>query len=149
MRFRDSVFFFLSILLIFFEGIWLAQILARINAVLNVYFYHSSYAWISNIFSFFSLKIPVIAENLAQFILAFAHLFVSLIALKLYFKWSKKQFFYGFIGAYIAFIFTSVTLILLYAIQVRFFSVWQDFINLFFSPFLIIFIFLVIKLVKK
>lgn len=144
-----SLFFFLLILLIFAEGIYFTQLVERTNILLKVYAYQSQYSWVSYYFLFFASKFPVIAENLAQLILAFPHLFTSLIALKLYAKWNKKQFFYLLIGSYAVFLLVSISLIFLYSTQVSFFAVWQDFTNLFFSPFLIFFTYLVIKLVRK
>jgi len=149
MRKQDKVIFFLLVLLIFLEGLWFAKILMYANSILEAYIFHSSMTWVSSIFQFFAQKLPVIAENTTYFVLAIFHISISLLALKLCFKWSLKHFFYIWVLIYLIFICVSIVLMLAYTTQVSFFKVWSDFVNLFFSPFLMIFVFLVAKLVRK
>lgn len=141
--------FFLLLLLIFLEGLWLTKILSMISHLLDTYGYKSSSNLVRNLFLLFTQKIPVIALNFPALVLAFFHLFVSIFALKIYFQWSNRHFARFFLILYFLFLLVSLALIILSASHAPFFKVWEDFITLFLSPFPLIFIAIMVKLAKK
>jgi hypothetical protein len=149
MRSQDKAIFFLLIIFIFLEGLWLTKIFSWISHLLDIYGYKSPLNLLRNLFLVINQKIPVVAVNLPQLIWAFFHLIATIIALKLYFQWKNKYAFYFFLFIYTLFLLVSFTLIFLSASNPRFFKVWGDFINLFISPFPLIFISLMIKLTNK
>lgn len=137
------------IILLFLEGIWFEKLLPPTNDFLTNWFLNSSIDWIRQLTMFFHQKLPVFAENLVIFVIAFFHLLMTVLCLKIYFSWRLITFFQIFFTCYFIFFCFSCVLIYAYIAQVRFFQVWEDFKGLFFSPFPLIFMFLICKLVKK
>lgn len=149
MRSQDKAIFFLLIIFIFLEGLWLTKILSLFSYFIDIYGYKSPLNLVRNLFLFIDQKAPVIAANFPQLIWAFFHLIATVIALKLYFQWKNKYALYFFFFIYILFLFVSFLLIFLSASNLKFFKVWEDFINLFISPFPLIFISLIVRLTNK
>ena len=137
------------ITLIFLEGIWFEKLISSVKSMLNHFFVNSSVYWIKNIALLLNQKIPVIMENLFVFILAIPHLLIVSLCLKLIYTWHKKLFIGVYFIGYLIFCVISLLLIYAYSYDARLFKVWKDFIELFFSPFPLIFMFLIWKLFRK
>ncbi len=148
MSIKDKLVFFLLIIFIFLEGLWLTKMLSLLGYIIDICGYKSPINWVRNLFLFIDKKTPVVAANIPQLVWAFFHLIATVIALKLYFRWKNKYTFYFFFFTYTLFLFVSFILIFLSGSSPRFFKVWEDFISLFISPFPLIFISLMVKLAK-
>lgn len=146
---KNKILLAFLIILLFLEGIWFDKITFWLNHFLINWFVESSVPWIHQFANLLIEKVPVITENLIVFILGFLHLLLTFLCLKIYFSWQFRPFIKLFFMSYLIFLGFSIALIYAYIWQVRFFQVWKDFKELFFSPFPLIFIYLICKLAKK
>jgi hypothetical protein len=146
---KNKLWLVFLIALIFLEGIWLEKVTEFFQSLLLTYFFESGIQPIRNFALLLHQKIPVITENLFVFILAILHLLLTILCLKILFSWTSKTFLKVYLACYGVFCVISIFLIYAYAAQSRFFQVWKDFKELFFSPFPLIFMFLIYRLLEN
>ena len=147
---KNKIMIATCILLIFLAGIWDKYVLFNINSALQHFFFGSSVGFVKQFADLLIEKIPAFTENTAYFVWAFFHSLLGVLCLKIYFKWSFKTFLLVFFACFSVFLLISTVIIFGFVFYKGiFFRFWHQFKELFFSPFPLIFMFLICKLLRK
>lgn len=140
---------FLLVGLHFILGIFREKIVLALDSFFEVSIVKNESFMLRPLVVFSQQKIPVFLANFGILFYAPFFLLLTLLCLSVYFYWQIGFFFKVFIVIMLLYFFIATFLIFVFTAQPSLVRLWHDFTDIYFSPLLLIFLFLIFKFGKQ